>query len=256
MTSPEQLPLVLRFGQETKLLSDCVRSVVYHLKTDKDSLEKAMNHAHFVYSVCGFIPWGANETIKKAEHKLWYSVMLMKWLKGDGVKWSWLKVKKEREDYRWLRIDQPDQARFIQLRLAEECDRQGLIIDEYHMHVYESAASGIGYPYVWDQVWGWMDIPLTFDEMAKRYSTVGFRLCCCGPDVKPAEYAPEEDDLPTSRPKYLVDPSGFWDLAAASDREAQPGPAVPVDSDLVHAVDDSFPPAVTAKTAPATAPAA
>ena len=115
------------------------------------------------------------------------------------------------------------------------------------MHVYESAASGIGYPYVWDQVRGWMDIPLTFDEMAKRYSTVGFRLCCCGPDVKPAEYAPEEDDLPTSRPKYLVDPSGFWDLSAASDREAQPGPAVPVDSDLVHAVDDSFPPAVTAK---------
>ena len=110
--------------------------------------------AHFIYSVGGFIPWGANETIKKAEHKLWYSAMLMKWLKGDGVKWSWLKVKKEREDYRWLRIDQPDQARFIQLRLAEECDRQGLIIDEYHMHVYESAASGIGYPYVWDPSMG------------------------------------------------------------------------------------------------------
>ena len=70
-------------------MKDCVRSVVYHLKTDEDSLEKAMNHAHFVYSVGGFIPWGANETIKKAEHKLWYSVMLMKCLKGDGVKWSW-----------------------------------------------------------------------------------------------------------------------------------------------------------------------
>ena len=91
--------------------------------------------------------------------------------------------------------------------------------------------------------------------MRTRYEDLPMsRLCCCG--LKPAEDAPEEDDLPTSRPKYLVDPSGFLDPTAASDREAQPGPAVPVDSDLVHVVDDSFPPAAAAKTAPATAPAA
>ena len=165
MTSPEQLPLVLRFDQETKLLKDCVRSVVYHLKTDKDSLEKAMNHAHFVYAVGGIIPWAANETIKKAECKLWYSVMHMKWLKGDSVTLLSLLKVKTGEDYRWIRVDQPDQVRFVQQRLAEECRRQDLDIDKHSMHLYESLASGTGWPYVWDQVWGWRDTPLTYDQM-------------------------------------------------------------------------------------------
>ena len=127
------------------------------------------------------------------------------------------------------------------------------------MHEYESAASGIGHPYVWDQVWGWMDTPLTFDQMRTRYSVVGFRICCCGPNTKPAEDVPEEDEL-DELPSYPRLASLPWvaetNAPAASDREQQPAAAVPVDSDWLHVVDDSPSPAATAKTAPATAPAA
>ena len=107
---------------------------------------------------------------------------------------SWLQVK-EGEDYKWIRTDNSNQMRFIQERLAEECARQELDIDAHHMHEYEAAASGIGHPYVWDQVWGWRDTPLTYDQMRQRCPQQPFPICFCGPNVKPAEEAPEEDEL-------------------------------------------------------------
>ena len=100
MTSPEQPAFIL--DQEIKLLKDCVRSVVYHLKTDKDSLERSLTLQCRVYLDTGFITWGSRNHIKELENKLWYSVMRMKWLKGDGVTLSWLKVKKRR---RGLQMD-------------------------------------------------------------------------------------------------------------------------------------------------------
>ena len=126
-TSPEQPAFIL--DQEIKLLKDCVRSVVYHLKTDKDSLETSLRRQHHMYDMNGVITWASKDNIKNAENKLWKSVMHMKWLKGDGVTLSWFQVK-EGEDYRWIRTDHPNRVRFIQERLAEECTRQNLNIDK------------------------------------------------------------------------------------------------------------------------------
>ena len=94
MTSPEQPAFIL--DQEIKLLKDCVRSVVYHLKTDKDSLETGLKRQHAMYDMTGVITWESKDDIKKAENKLWKSVMHMKWLKGDGFFVLGSKSKKER----------------------------------------------------------------------------------------------------------------------------------------------------------------
>ena len=71
------------------------------------------------------------------------------------------------------------------------------------MHVYESAASGIGYPYVWDKVCGWRGTPLTYNQMHSqtRHSVSALPIeRDCGPGVMPAEDAPEDEDdgLPTA----------------------------------------------------------
>ena len=150
--------------------------------------------------------------------------MHMKWLKGDGVTLSWFQVK-EGEDYRWIRTDHHNQMRFIQERLAEECGRQHLNTDAYHMHEYESTASGIGWPYVWDQVWGWRDTPLTYDQMRQRCPQQPFPICC-GPNVKPAEDAPEEDELERLH--------SIRHQTNASDSDEQPAAAGPV-RHVVHA---------------------
>ena len=206
------------------------------------------------------ITWASKDDIKKAENKLWKSVMHMKWLKGDGVTLSWFQVK-EGEDYRWIRTDHHNQMRFIQERLAEECGRQELDTDAYHMHEYESAASGMGHPYVWDRVCGWRDTPVINRLLyhSPTWQSVGALPIerDCDSDVKPAEDAPEDEDdgLPTAGTAAMdLDPWAHLaqtNAPAASGREEQPAAAVPVDSDVWHDVVDAPPPAATAQTAPA-----
>ena len=94
MTSPEQP--AFRNDQEAKLVKDCVRSVVYHLKTDRDSLKEGLTFQCRLYLDAGVIPWENKDHIKNLENKLWYSVMRMKWLKGDGFFVLGSKSKKER----------------------------------------------------------------------------------------------------------------------------------------------------------------
>ena len=137
MTNPEQ-PIFLReFEQEANLLKACVRSIVYRLKTDVETLHAATKWSHEMYAKIGFISWDSClEQVKMAESQLWYSVHRMKWLQGDGVTMSWIKVKEwtpQGMDYRWIRIDEPHHVRLIQkVLLPEECERQNLNIDEYH----------------------------------------------------------------------------------------------------------------------------
>ena len=118
------------------------------------------------------------------------------------------------------------------------------------MHVYESAASGIGYPYVWDQVWGWRDTPLTYDQMRQRCPQEPYKISHCGPNVKPAEDAPEEDEL-ERLPSIRHQTNANTNAPAASDSDEQPAAAGPVD----HVVD-ALPMAATAEATQAKAPAA
>ena len=169
MTSPEQPIFIQEFDQETNLLKACVSSVVYRLKKDL---------ADYAYAACR---WLVKETIKdqtpgelaiavkRAQKQLWYSVYRMKYLKpkwykfrfGKDEGYSFVKVKgkrmhlpDQRIHYFWAVIDLPYQLHFIEAQLEEECTRRDLQIDALHMHRYESAASGLKYPYVWDYVWG------------------------------------------------------------------------------------------------------
>ena len=91
--------LVETCQREANLVRACVRSVVYHLKNDKDSLETGLKRQHAMYDMTGVITWESKDDIKNAENKLWKSVMHMKWLKGDGFFGSWFQVK-EGEDYK------------------------------------------------------------------------------------------------------------------------------------------------------------
>ena len=88
-----------------------------------------------------------------------------------------------------------------------------------------------------------MDTPLTFDQMRTRYSIVGFRICCCGPNAKPAEDAPEEDELERL--------NSIRHQTNVSESDEQPPAAGPVD----HVVD-ALPMAATAEATQAKAPAA
>ena len=129
MTNPEQ-PIFLReFEQEVNLLKACVRSIVYRLKTDVETLHAVTKWSHELYAKLGFITWmNCLEQVKRAENQLWYSVDRMKWLQGDGRTISWIKVKQVARgiypeqpmiEYRWVRIEQAYLLRFIQQRLAE-----------------------------------------------------------------------------------------------------------------------------------------
>ena len=103
--------------------------------------------------------------------------------------------------YYWVKVDKPYQVRFIQVRLEEDCTRQNLKIDAYSMHVYESAASGMNYPYVWDYVYGRRNTPVIENLMyLLDYAGADPFEDICGPDVKPAEDVAEDEDdgLPTA----------------------------------------------------------
>ena len=92
--------------QEYKLLEACVRSVVYHLKNDLEKLYAETKSSHVWYETAGFYNWKLTGKVTMAENNLWYSVIRMKWLQGDGVKMSWIKVKEGEDpcpDYRWIR---------------------------------------------------------------------------------------------------------------------------------------------------------
>ena len=78
--------------QEAGLMKACVRSVVYHLKTNLAKLEYETDIAEQEQGCCGHTEEVKNR-IKRAEANLWHSVQRMKWLEGDGEKVAWIKVK-------------------------------------------------------------------------------------------------------------------------------------------------------------------
>ena len=68
MTNPEQPLFLWEFALETNLLKACVRSVVYHLKTDVKTLHAATKRSHKMYEVTGFTTWELKDIIKRAEN--------------------------------------------------------------------------------------------------------------------------------------------------------------------------------------------
>ena len=98
--------------------------------------------------------------------------------------------------YYWVRIELPYQLQFIQAQLEVECTRRILKIDAYHMHMYESMASGMNYPCVWGYRYGKRRSPI-IEPMMYLFNSDTFEDIC-GPDVKPAEDVSEDeyDGLP------------------------------------------------------------
>ena len=147
--------------------------------------------------------------------------------------------------YYWVRIEQPYQLQFIQAQLEEECTRQDLNIDADHMHRYESAASGLKYPHVWDYLWGTAKSPRI--EHIMYICDAAFFEDLCGPDVKPAEDVPEDEDdgLPTAGTAAMDLDSppclGQTNAPAASGRKEQPVCQDVVDAPIKAATADTAP---------------
>ena len=100
------------------------------------------------------------------------------------------------------------------------------------------------YPYVWDKELGWAKTPLTYDQMLKRYPLSGWMpLCSCVRGAEPAEYAPEDDGLPTAGTAALHFANDFA-LAITTTEE-------PSRRNNQQKEGDVPPQAATAETAPA-----
>jgi hypothetical protein len=248
---------LLKRYEETALLKDSVRSVVYHLKNAIVQVEHWEDIAEEEIG-CG-CPFASDETekmVKESERKLWYSVQPMKWLQGDGEKEAWIEVKERegpRQTYRWIRIDEPHHVRLLQtVLLPEECERQNLRVDRYAMHEYEAwGAQGFGRKRRRTR------IPRTFEEMRMTFHRVGFPIALCGPHTQPAEDAPEDDEPPTAGTAAtdFDSPGGRHILRwapAATGRDAAVAVIDDYESDewfLLFGPPDDVPPAAAAETA-------
>ena len=242
---------MLKLGYDGQLINDCVKSIVYHLKTNLAKLEYELDIAEQEQGCSGHTDEEVKKRIKNARANLWHSVQRMKWLEADGGKVAWVRVKSgkgPRPNYRWVQIDDADHIELIRTSLLpDECAKQKLSVTQADMHRYESLGSGSVPPMVWTAKGRWSDTPLTFGQMRKKWPSVGFNIAMCGPHARPAEDVPA--DVAAADDQLITE-----DLVDGGRDAMEEGRDV---------VDDGFcmvnlpprPSAATAQTAPAAAEA-
>ena len=251
----------MKWWHDCQLIKDCVKSVVYNLKTALAKLEYEIDIAEQEQGCSGHTDEEVKKRIKSARANLWHSVQRMKWLEADGGKVAWVRVKSgkgPRPNYRWVQIDDADHIELIRTSLLpDECAKQKLSVAQADMHRYESLGSGSVPPMVWTAKGRWSDTPLTFGQMRKKWPSVGFNIAMCGPHARPAEDVPADVAAADEKAADETAARNWIQALEADGREEEPAEDVIVDDGflMIKLKDDAPPSAATAQTAPAAAEA-
>ena len=190
--------LVERCQWESKLVTDCVRSIAYHLKTDIEKLEDDIDKQLEEEGTAGTASLATNIKVRTAEWQLYWSTIRMKHLlgctlTGGGLR-SWIRVA-DGDDYKWVVIDQASLLLLIHTTLGTLCGIHKLKL--WHRGVGESDES-------WGSVGVWKEgkwyPPTNIPEEVARSSWHPPYMPChieeCGRDAKPAEDASDIWPLP------------------------------------------------------------
>ena len=116
--------LVERCQRESKLVYDCVKSVVYHLRTDIEKLEDEKDKQLEEEGTAGTASPATKIKVRTAEWQLYWSTIRMKHLlgctlTGGGLR-SWIRVE-DGNDYKWVIIDQANLLLLIDTTLRSQC---------------------------------------------------------------------------------------------------------------------------------------
>ena len=184
--------LVERCQRESKLVRDCVKSVVYHLRTDIENLDDEKDKQLEEELAAGTASEATKFKVRTAEWQVYWSTIRMKHLlgctlTGGGLR-SWIRVA-DGDDYKWVVIDEASLLLLIHTTLGTLCGIHKLKL--WHRGVGESDES-------WGSVGVWKEgkwypstnIPEEVARSSWHPPYMPCRIEACGRDAKPAEDAP------------------------------------------------------------------
>ena len=116
--------LVERCQRESKLVRDCVKSVVYHLRTDIENLDDEKDKQSEEELTAGTASEATKLKVRTAEWQVYWSTIRMKHLlgctlTGGGLR-SWIRVA-DGDDYKRVVIDQASLLLLIHTTLEQLC---------------------------------------------------------------------------------------------------------------------------------------
>ena len=206
-----------RCQRESKLVTDCVRSIAYHLKTDIEKLEDDIDKQLEEEGTAGTASRATKVNVKTSECQLYWSTIRMKHLLGctltGGRLRSWIRVK-EGNNYKWVIIDQANHLLLIHTTLGQLCAMYNLKLTRGDLERYASWGS-VG---VWKKgIWHPTGIPESV-ALASKHPYMACRIETCGRDAKPAEDAPDIWPVPAVAARS----NRLRESGCASGSEAQP----------------------------------